>query len=869
MFEARRSETVGDGSVAAALPGAAGRWFAAAFPGGPTLIQALAWPAIARGENALLVAPTGTGKTLAAFLAIIDDLQTRHDGGSLAPGLRCVYVSPLRSLSRDIERNLAAPLEGIARNEGLQTPAIRSGLRTGDSTPHQRRKLRERPPHILITTPESLSLLLSQRNWAPIWETVERVIVDEIHSLVPNKRGADLMVSLERLSALTARDPVRLGISATCKPAEPVARFLCGRDRTMCVVDSGSIGPKPPLELTVESLLGGETDAHRPMTYQRMLARLGKATLENRTTVIFANTRAMTEKLTHDLRRHMGRVDPGLDTSRIAAHHSALDGKRRGEVERMLREGELKAVVTSTSLELGVDFATADLAILAGLPGSVSRCLQRIGRAGHSLEATTRGLMLASSPAELAGAAVTARAAREGRIEPLKPIEAPLDVLCQQLIGMACLRDWSEDEAFDLVRRAAPMESLTRRDFGDCLSFLSGQLAAPAGAYESEDSPGPRWSSSRLWRERGHFGIRSSRIVRWFRSNVGTITAEDPVRVSCEGADVGMFEGAYADSLRTGDRFLLDGRAFEFRSLRGETLIARPTSDDAGLPRWTSEKQSLSQELALELSRFRADAGKILETSGPERLKAWLTQEFQLDESSAAVLCDLLEAQDRISEIPGPETFLIEEWPYPEGYAYAFHAPLPRSACEALGRATAARLGSRAEKDLAFVVADLGWSFRISDDRLEKSALAGLLSPDGFFNDVLEGIDRGDLLARRFRHVAGTAMMVLRNPDGRRRRVGGMHWVSTRLYPLVKAACPDHPLLRETQRETLMDKLDAPRALAWLESRPSARLRRLSGPSPLASAWIDPTASELLRFETPAEALRRLRERLVGGRHAG
>ncbi|HWE38122.1 MAG TPA: DEAD/DEAH box helicase, partial [Isosphaeraceae bacterium] len=457
------------------LGGPVRTWFAAAFPAGPTPAQRLAWPAIAGGEHTLLVSPTGTGKTLAAFLAILDGLYRQHAAGTLARGLRCVYVSPLRSLGYDIERNLGEPIEGIRKLLGVDASPVRIGVRTGDTSAYQRAKLRDDPPHLLITTPESLSLMLSQSAWAPAWKGVTHLVVDEVHALVPNKRGADLAVSLERLAAMAAADPVRVGLSATCRPPEPVARFLVGPGRSCRILEAPSSSTAP--EIDVESLIRGDEAPHRGLTYRRLLRRLDRAMGKNRTTIVFANTRAFAEKLTHDLRAQR-------DPHTIAAHHSALDAERRRDVESKLKAGELRAVVTSTSLELGVDIGEADLSVLVGLPGSASRCLQRVGRAGHRPGATTRGLLLAASPAELMGAAVTARAAIDGRIEPLRMVENPLDVLCQQLIGMACAGEWSADEAFALIRRAGPMATLSRHDFDACLDFLAGELAAPSGAYE-------------------------------------------------------------------------------------------------------------------------------------------------------------------------------------------------------------------------------------------------------------------------------------------------------------------------------------------------------------------------------------------------
>ncbi len=828
-------------------------WFEATFPGGPTPAQRLAWPGIAAGEHLLLVSPTGTGKTLAAFLAILDGLYREHAAGTLAPGLRCVYVSPLRSLGYDVERHLSEPIEAIRRTLGLAESPVKIGVRTGDTSAYQRRKLRDQPPHLLITTPESLSLLLSQSAWHELWRGVRHLVVDEVHALVPTKRGADLAVSLERLAARAGRDPSRLGLSATCRPAEPVARFLVGPSRTCRVIEPPVPDATPVLDLRVESLVKSDEGPHRGLTYRRLLRRLGQAIGRNRTTVVFANTRAFTEKITHDLRRT---IDGGVDS--IAAHHSALDAQRRREVEKTLKAGALKAVVTSTSLELGVDIGTADLTVQVGLPGGVSRCLQRVGRSGHQVGVASRGVLLAATAAELAGAVVTAEAARAGRVEPLRPIAAPLDVVCQQLIGMACGGEWACDDAFSLLRKAAPMAGLARGDFDACLAFLAGDLASPPGAFEPEPGATPRWTAPRIWRRNGWFGIRSRRVIRWFWNNVGTITSEESVRVLADGVEVGTLEGAYAERLQAGDRFVLDGRALEFRRLESTIVHARAADGEPNLPRWSSDRQALSAELALDLANFRDEAARRL-ADGPHALRAWLVDTHDLDPDAAEVLVRLFEAQEQLSMVPPRDALLIEESPHEDGLAYTFHAPLSRSSCEALGRATAARLGRRFGRDLALVVADLGWSIRLPDGaRLRPDEAASLLDPGNFADDVLEGLDRGELPARRFRHVAATALMVLRNPEGGRRRVGGLLWVSSRLYPLVKAACPDHPLLRETRREVLDDLLDTPGALAWLELRPAVRFRALDALSPFAAAWIDPGSAEAVHFESPAEALRRL-----------
>ncbi|WP_152052980.1 DEAD/DEAH box helicase [Tautonia marina] len=852
----RRSSTEFiDGSIRST---AVRRWFAQSYPGGPTPAQSLAWPVIDAGENLLLVSPTGTGKTLAAFLAILDRLYRQYEAGTLEPGVRCVYLSPLRSLGYDIERNLLEPLDAIRQDLELDTSPVRIGVRTGDTSSHFRRKLREQPPHLLITTPESLSLVLSQKTWGRLWRSVEHLIVDEVHSLVPTKRGADLSVSLERLAAQADRDPSRIGLSATCKPPDPVARFLVGPTRSCRVIEAPRPDGKAGPEIEVESLLNRDEGPHRGLTYRRLLRRLRDETESNRTTIVFANTRAFTERITHDLK-----ADLGADA--VAAHHSALDANRRRGVEAALKVGELRAVVTSTSLELGVDIGTADLAVLVGLPGSASRCLQRVGRAGHRVGAQTKGLMLAATAAELAGAAVTARAAREGRVEPSKMVEAPLDVLCQQLIGMACVGECSADEAFGLVRKAGPMESLSRADFDACLLFLAGELAAPAGAWEPEPGATPKWTSPRFWKKGGLFGVRNAKIIRWFRANVGTITSEESVKVLVDEAPIGTLEGNYAERLQPGDRFVLDGRALEFIRLDGLTVHARFSGGEPDLPRWTSDRQGLSAELAAELASFRYRAATLLD-EGTSAFRGWLVDDYRLEPESIGLLEDLFAAQEQLSEVPRPGSVLIEESPHEEGVCYTVHAPLGRSACEAAARAFAARLGRRFGRDLGLVVADLGWQVRLPiEASLTASDLPPLLDPEGFADDVLAGVDRGDLAARRFRHVASTALMVLRRPEGGRTKVGGLLWVSQRLYPLVQAACPDHPLLKETRREVLHDLLDTATALDWLRSRPVIRFRSLDGPSPFTACWIDAAGPEPMKFESPEEALRRFHERLFSG----
>ena len=634
--------------------------------------------------------------------------------------------------------------------------------------------------------------------------------------------------------------------------------------------------PQPDaVELKVESLIRADEAPDRGLAYRRLIRRVHQETARHRTTVVFANTRVLTEKITLDLRLAEQKAQEARKNCEpseahagaellVAAHHSALDAVRRREVEQRLKAGQLRTVVSSTSLELGIDIGSVDLAILIGLPGSVVRCLQRVGRSGHRRGAVRRGLLLASTPAELVGGMITTAASRQGLIEPVRPIQAPLDVLCQQLLGMACADECDEATALEILRKSDAFATLTEADFNACLKFLSGELAAPAGAYEIDQPDGMRFSRARIWKHRGLFRARNKRVLRWLWSNIGTITSEESVRVRANGVDLGTVEAAYAERLQTGDRFLLDGRVLEAKSRLGGVLRVDVVQGNPALPRWTSDRQSMSPELALRLANFREVAGTCLINEGPERLHTWLMGEYRLESSAARVVEALFENQLSQSEIPPSGGLLIEEAPTENGILLAFHAPLARSACEALGRAVCARLGRSVSRNLHLTVADLGWTIRFPDlDKFEEQGLRNLFSPDRFEADVLDGLDRGELVARRFRHVASTALMVLRNPDGGRTRVGGHAWVSQRLFPLVKAACPDHPLIREARREALEDVLDTPAALEFLEQDPLIQFRRLEAPSPFCAAWIDPVSgTETLTFETQGNALKRLHTRL-------
>ncbi len=825
-------------------------WLRAAFPQGPTPIQARSWPIIASGKHALLIAPTGTGKTLAATLPLFDslflDVAKRSGAGS---GTRILYVAPLRSLANDIAKNLSAIIGAIPQPTRTGLAPLNVAVRTGDTSARLRRLQRLSPPNVLVTTPESLALLLSQPVYREQWRNIEHIIIDEIHELMPTKRGADLTLSLERLASKAGRDPQRVGLSATCANAEAVGRFLVGPDRECVVCEVAEEANRMPLELKIESL----AQLGRPPGHARLVTSLRRAMRGSGTTIVFANTRALAEKLAFDL---TARLEAG--EASVAVHHSAIDAKLRSKVERGLKDGTLRGVITSTSLELGVDFPGAELSVMVGPPSSVSRCLQRVGRSGHQRCAARRGLILASSPVELLAGLAGIAAAREGRTEPLACMRSPLDVLCQQLLGMACAGDCSEDEAFALVRRSWVFKTLERAAFDDCLTFLSGQNPSVERASRTS-----RWGPSRIRRRAGRFQVRGQRVMRWLWMNIGTIYAEEAMTVAAGGIRLGTVEAAFAERLQVGDRFILDGRGFVVVKVELNTVRVEPRGGTTAAPRWTSERMAMSRELAEDVANLRETASAMLAGEGSAAVREWLKREHALDDSAAQELLDLVEAQWRHSEPPPRRGILVEQYSDSGDTVFAFHAALGRRACEVIARATSVRVGRLVRCNLSLCVGDLGWSIRVPGEfELGRTELRSLLASAGLEDDLIAGLETGELLGREFRRVASTALMVLRNAEGGRMRVGGMSWVSRRLFPLLSKMCPAHPLIRETKRSVLEDLFDIATARAFLETSPEVRFRQLSHVSPFAAAWIEPTLDETQSFESPADALTRLHQRL-------
>jgi ATP-dependent Lhr-like helicase len=819
-------------------------WFREQF-GTPTPAQRLAWPILGVGKHLLLSAPTGTGKTLAAFVPILDVLLRQPCAG----GTRCLYVAPLKALVNDARKNLRRAIRGMAvwsvrsanraasRSEAI---TLRIGVRTGDTAARVRRALSLAPPDILLTTPESLAVLLSQQAFCDSLHAVHWIVIDEIHALAGNKRGADLSLGLERIVAAAADEPQRIGLSATCAPLGETARFLAGTDRPCTVA---AINDATPLDLRIEPVPddGG--------FFQRLVEQVAPELEANRSTLIFTNTRGLAERLAWTLRRHFPQWDDA-----IACHHSSLAFGRRRRVERLFKQGHLRAVISSTSLELGIDIGSVDGVVLVHPPGGVVRLLQRVGRSGHGPGRRRRGLVLTASPAELLEAAVTGAGSRDGQAEPLQIPEHPLDVLCQHLAGMACQRSWLKDEALAVVRRAYPYGRLPLSEFNACLDYLSGRRS------NSES-----WLPARLRWDGDEFRIVDSRTGKLLRRNLGTIVADEPrlVRIR-DGFPVGELDDAYADRLQPGDRFLLDGRCLELRQNDGPDLFVDEVPGRPAVPRWGKDGPPLAPALAERLYLFRIRAAEALR-EGPSRLADLLRHEYGLTGNALDQLADYVERQESVSEIPDARALLIEAVQSAHGVDYYVHTPLNRAGNDALARVAMRRLRHDRGVGGTSVVADLGFAllFRRAVT-LGADDWRNLFASDDFENDLNAAVDDSITLRERFRRVAQTGLMVLRNPLGGRRRVGGPDWAERRLFDQVRAAEPDFVLLRQALREVREVCCAGNSAERFLQDIPcrDVKVRVLATVSPFVDSWTQLAAGPAEHALNAMEALRRLQPAL-------
>ena len=827
-------------------------------------------PEVLAGRSTLLSSPTGTGKTLAAFLSVFDHLAKCRDAQLPLEGLIAVYVSPLRALTYDLQKNLQGPLDEMGWD------FVRVGVRTGDTTPNERAAQRRKPPHILVTTPESVMLLLSQTGWLSAFRTVKFLIIDELHSLAENKRGSLLMVAAERLEdllrrGLSAPPPIgdkvevspssliRIGLSATVFPLTSVAEYLVGVDRPCRIVE---ITQRKPAKIELFSPLRENPYPPAGWTGQRVIKELSSLVTKKRTTLIFTNVRSGAESIGLRLKQFL----PEL-SDQIEVHHASLDRAVRLEVEDRLKRGELRAVVCSTSLEMGIDIGSIDTVVMVSAPKGVARALQRVGRSGHSMGEISHGVLVASNINDLTECAVTAHMMEKRELEPVKLHENPVDVLAQHLVGLAVFGSVTPDEAFALVRRAQPFRALPRDLFDRVIRYLEG------GGVSLERNYRNLFGKVRL--VDGVLTIPSPRVARDLYQNVGTILAQPMIQVRLGRRPIGEVEEWFIKGMKPGDIFVLNGRSLRLIETRlltakvAEAGHALPT-----IPRWGANKIPLGSGLATEVVRLRTEVRAHLERPELETTPAsptpgadWLISEYRISRVNAEAIERHFRLQATISEIPTSHFFLIECYPDRDLRHYFFHSLIGRAANDALARVIAWRVQQTRGGNALVTVDDYGFLLTLNAfQSMDVDAWKTLFARDGAENALRSALSEADLVKWQFRGVAQTGLMVPRRVRGEERGARTLQWSAEIIFDVLRRHEPDHPLLIEAYAEATLRFLDSPRALRFLEEATALpwRLRNVERVSPFAFGIFVSKIKETMTLEDPETTIERLYYEMYG-----
>jgi ATP-dependent Lhr-like helicase len=815
-------------------------WFDRSFAA-PTAAQAQAWPAIADGRHTLIAAPTGSGKTLAAFLSAIDGLVRQGVAGELKDETQVVYVSPLKALSNDIKRNLEVPLAGIGeilREQGLPEVEIRAWVRTGDTSSGERERMRRRPPHIVVTTPESLYILLGSESGRAMLATTRTVIVDEIHALAPNKRGTHLAVSLERLDALCGRRLPRIGLSATQKPIEAIARFLVGENEPCTIVDTGHKRARDlALELPdspLEAVMSAEV-------WEQIYRRLAELIEAHRTTLIFVNTRRMAERVTRQLSDRIGE-------EHVTAHHGSLAKEARFDAEQRLKHGKLKALVATASLELGIDIGDVDLVCQLASPRSIASFLQRVGRSGHAVDGMPKGRLFPLSRDELVESAALLDSVRRGELDQVVIPERPLDVLAQQIVAEVAARECSEDELYALVRRAWPYRALPREDFAAVVAMLAEGFTTRRGrrgALVHHDAVNHML--------RGRRGARMTAVT-----SGGTIpdNADYAVLLEPESQIIGSVNEDFAVESLAGDIFQLGNNSYRIiRVERGTVRVEDAHGQPPTIPFWLGEAPGRSAELSASVSRLREEvATRLREDASGEVARQWLETEVGLSPVAAAQLIDYLAAGNAaLGCLPTLETIVLERFfDAVGGMQLVIHSPYGSRINRAWGLALRKRFCRKFNFELQAAATEDNIVLSLTTAHsFELSEVVRYLNAASVRDVLIQAMLDAPMFITRWRWVAGVSLALPRFRGGRKvppqlARMDAEDLIGATFPDQIACAenlvgereIPDHPLVRQTITDCLTEAMDIDgleRLLARIEQGDIRIVARdLTEPSPLA-----------------------------------
>ena len=810
---------------------AVARWFSSRFEA-PTVPQVKGWPAIRSGQHTLIAAPTGSGKTLAAFLCCIDDLVCQGMGGELADETQILYISPLKALSNDIQKNLAEPLEGIraaVEDMGQSCPEVRVMVRTGDTPSSQRQSMAKKPPHILVTTPESMYILLTSNAGRSMLKTVRTVIVDEIHAVARDKRGSHLSLSLERLDSLTGSPVTRIGLSATQRPIEELARYLVGgagldpNGNAVCqIVDEGHMRN---MDLAIELPDSPLAAVCSLETWEEIYDRLATLIQKDRTTLVFVNTRRLAERLTLNLSKRLGEGE-------VTSRHGSLSREQRLSAEQRLKAGELSALVATASLELGIDIGTVDLVCQIASPRSINSFLQRVGRSGHTMTATPRGRLFPLTRDDLVECAALLTCARQGELDRLTIPDKPADILAQQIVAAASAEDWNADSLYQLCQRAYSFRNLTRDEFDQVVQMLADGYATRRGR-----------GGARIFHDAiGNLikGWRGSRIAAITSGGAIPDTADYQVVLEPQGVNVGTLNEDFAIESMAGDIFQLG--ISSWRILRVESGVVR-VEDARGLPPtipfWLGEAPARTSELSQAVSRLRRRVDDLLEKNeGPV---GWLVEDGGLDIPAAEQLTEYLGAQkNALGMLPTQDAVALERF-FDEsgGMQMVIHAPFGGRINRAWGLALRKRfcrtfnfeLQAAANEDA--IVLSLGpqHSFPLEEvyQYLRSATVERVL---------VQALLAAPMFATRWRWNATRSLALLRQEGGKKVPAPLQRMRADDLMAGVfpdQMACqenlvgdiqiPDHPLVKQTVNDCLHEAMDIDGLLALLQNIEEGRIK--------------------------------------------
>ena len=850
-------------------------WFRNKF-GKLTLPQIYAIPLIKKGKNVLITAPTGSGKTLAAFAAILDYLFFLAEKKKLEDKVYCIYVSPLRALDNDIKRNLEIPLSEvreIAEEKNIELQEIRIAVRTGDTRPSEKQKQLIKPPHILITTPETFGIILSSKKFKEKLKDVKFVIVDEIHELANNKRGVHLTISLERLEYFVGKRIQRIGMGATLEPLEEAAKFLVGeRD---CIVIDARFSKKTDIQVLIPSRDLIYEDAEK--INKKMYKLIDELVEKSKTTLIFTNTRSGAERV----HLHLKQMFPTKYLDEITGvHHSSVSRDIRFELEEKLKNGKLKCIISSTSLELGIDIGYIDLVIQIGSPKSVSRLLQRIGRAGHSLHEISRGRVICLDRDDLVECAVMVKKSKEYWLDKFSMPRNCLDVLAQHLVGMALEKKWEIDEAYNLIKKAYPYSNLSYEKFIDVLKYLAGYYHT----LEDFNIYGKIW----LDLNEKKFGKKKkTRMI--YMLNSGIIPEEVKIIVkTIDGKFVGFIEESFLERLTFGDVFVLGGRTFEFiKSIKNVAYVREVKEKRPTIPSWFSEQLPLSFDLAIEIGKFRGKVFELFEAKKTRKeILDFIKKYLEVNDDVAKEIFEYFYLEYKflkmhnVKNFPSDKVILIENYVDEKNQNIIFHTLYGRRVNDALSRAFAYALSNYIGKSVGVTINDNGFVLIIpknghkwisilkkkEEKLIDPKEVLNLVNSKNFEEILRKSLINTELIKRKFRHVAARAFMILKRYNNHEISLEKQQMNAERLIKIVKEI-PNFPILEETYREILEDFMDLENAKKILNKIEKNKIKieivNVDIPSPFAHNLFVLSESDVVLMEDRRKLLLQLHEKIL------